>query len=266
MRTRSGETEYDIAGDGPPVVLVHGLGLNRHMWQWQLPALTPHFTVVSYDLLGHGESANPQGACSLSLFAGQLARLLDDIGVARCAAAGFSLGGMIVRAFALAHPRRASALVILNSAHDRTEAERDAVQKRVDQARTSGPSATVEAALERWFTPGYAARGPESMDLVRRWVMANDPTVYPGVYQVLVDGVPELAETPGTIACPTLVMTGDQDFGNSPEMARHMAEGIPGARVEILPGLRHMGLAEAPERYNEPMVAFLEEVLAGTSD
>ena len=108
MRTRSGETAYEVAGDGPTVVLVHGLGLRRQMWQWQLPALVPHFTVISYDLLGHGESADPEGSCNLSLFADQLARLLDEIGVERCAAVGFSLGGMIVRAFALAYPQRAS--------------------------------------------------------------------------------------------------------------------------------------------------------------
>ena len=261
MPTRSGETAYDISGEGPPVVLVHGLGLNRGMWRWQLPALTPHFTVVTYDLLWQGESAKPAGDCSLSLFAGQLARLLDDIGVARCAVVGFSLGGMIARAFALAHPQRVTALAILNSAHDRTEAERDAVRERVEQGRQHGPSATVEAALERWFTPGAAARDPETMALIRRWILANDPAVYPEVYSVLAEGDRELAEAISAIRCPTLVMTGEDDLGNSPDMARRMAALIPDARVEIAPGLRHMGLAEAPERYNEVIVPFLEEVL-----
>ena len=54
-------TAYDIKGSGPAVVLIHGLGLNRKMWQWQLDALTPHFKVIYYDLLGHGESAKPPG-------------------------------------------------------------------------------------------------------------------------------------------------------------------------------------------------------------
>ena len=262
MRTRSGETAYDISGDGPPVMLVHGLGLNRGMWQWQLPALTPQFTVITYDFLGHGESANPEGACNLSLFAQQLAALLDDIGVERCAVVGFSLGGMIARSFALSHAQRVSALVILNSAHDRSEVERDAIRKRVEQARKSGPSATVDAALERWFTPGTATRDPEMMALIRRWVLANDPAVYPDIYRVLAEGDSELAEAISAIGCPTLVMTGEQDNGNSPDMARRMAALIPGARAEIVPGLRHMGLAEAPERFNRPIVAFLEQVLA----
>ncbi|MDH3473838.1 MAG: alpha/beta fold hydrolase [Rhodospirillales bacterium] len=266
MRSKSGETAYDISGDGPPVALVHGLGLNRGMWRWQLPALTPRFTVISYDLLGHGESAKPQGQCDLSLFADQLARLLDEIGVARCAVVGFSLGGMIARAFALAHPQRLSALVVFNSAHDRSEAERDAVRERVEQVRESGPAATVEAALERWFTPGCAARDPETMALIRRWIMANDPAVYPEIYRVLAEGDRELAQAIGAIACPTLVMTGEEDQGNTPDMARRMAERIPGARVEILPGLRHMGLAEAPERFNGPLVAFLEAALSSSGD
>ena len=62
------ETVFERQGHGPPVVLIHGLGLRRAMWQWQLPALTPHFDVLSYDLLGHGDSADPAEDPRLSTF------------------------------------------------------------------------------------------------------------------------------------------------------------------------------------------------------
>ena len=96
------------------------------------------------------------------------------------------------------------------------------------------------------------------MDLVRCWVMANDITVYHTIYRVLADGVDEIISPTPPIACPTLVMTGDEDFGNGPEMARAIAAEIEGAELCILPGLRHMALAEKPEAVNPPLVRFLD--------
>jgi pimeloyl-ACP methyl ester carboxylesterase len=170
---------------------------------------------------------------------------------------------MIARRLALDHPQRTSALAVLNSAHDRSPAERAAVRERAEQARRAGPAATVEAALGRWFSAGFRARHPETMALVRGWVLANRPTVYPKLYRVLAEGDAELAQAIGAIAVPTLVMTGGEDAGNSPDMARQMAAAIPGAKVAVIAGLAHMGLAEDPRRFNPPLVSFLEETLIG---
>ena len=100
---------------------------------------------------------------------------MDRCGIARAAVAGFSLGGMIARRFALDHPDRLSALAILNSPHDRSPAQRDAVRKRVRQTEAQGPSANLEPALERWFTPAFRAEEPEAVALVRTWITRNDP-------------------------------------------------------------------------------------------
>ena len=260
----AGETAWELHGSGPAVVLIHGFGLNRAMWQWQLPALTPHFSVLTYDLLGHGERAPPAGTPDLAMFSAQLLRLMDRCGIARAAVAGFSLGGMIARRFALDHPDRLSALAILNSPHDRSPAERDAVRKRVRQTEAQGPSANLEPALERWFTPAFRAEEPEAVALVRTWITRNDPAVYPQIYRVLAEGDAEIARGLERIACPTLVMTGENDPGNTPAMARAMAGLIPGARLAILPGLRHMALAESPAAVNEPLCAFLRDALGTT--
>ena len=254
-----GETAWERHGSGPPVVLIHGFGLNRAMWQWQLPALTPHFSVLTYDLLGHGESAPPAETPSLAMFSRQLLGLLDRCGIERAALVGFSLGGMIARRAALDHGDRLSALAILNSPHDRSPAEREAVRKRVRQTEEQGPAANVEPALERWFTPAFRAEAPDTIALVRAWIMRNDPALYPQIYRVLAEGDAEIANGLERIACPTLVMTGEDDPGNTPAMAQAMAGLIPGARLVIRPGLRHMALAEAPEAVNAPLCAFLRD-------
>ena len=73
----AGDTVWELHGSGPPVVLIHGFGLNRTMWQWQRPALMPHFSVLTYDLLGHGESAPPVGTPDLTMLSRQLLGLMD---------------------------------------------------------------------------------------------------------------------------------------------------------------------------------------------
>ena len=258
----AGETAWELQGSGPVVVLIHGFGLHRAMWQWQLPALTPHFSVLTYDLFGHGGSAPPAGRPDLAMFSRQLVRLMDRSGIERAAVVGFSLGGMIARRFALDHPERLSALAILHSAHDRTEAEREAVRRRVRHTREHGPAANVDSALERWFTPAFRAADPESIALIRRWITSNDPDVFPRIYRVLAEDDAEIAQGLERISCPTLVMTGEDDPGNTPAMSKAMADRISGARLLILPGLRHMALAESPSAVSEPLCAFLREALA----
>jgi pimeloyl-ACP methyl ester carboxylesterase len=253
-------TVYDLAGrDGAPVVvLIHGLGLNRGCWQWLVPDLVGRFRVLAYDLLGHGESAAPPPEPTLRTLADQLAGLLDHLGIARAAIVGFSLGGMIARRFTQDHPARVSALGILHSPHKRSDKAQAAILARVEQAKSEGPQATVEAALERWFTDAYRARNPAMLDLVRGWVVANDRLIYPDIYRILATGIDEIVKPNPPLGCPALVVTGDEDYGNGPEMTQAIASEIAGAEVLILAGLRHMALAEDPGAVNRPLIAFLD--------
>jgi pimeloyl-ACP methyl ester carboxylesterase len=244
-------------------VLVHGLGLNRHCWQWTTPALSDRYRVLAYDLFGHGDSAPPPETPSLTLFSRQLTGLMDHCGIESAAIAGFSLGGMIARRVAQDVPGRVTALAILHSPHRRDPAARAAILKRVEQARSQGPGATVEAALERWFTDDYRRANPAMMDLVRSWVLANDIAIYHTIYRVLADGIDEITVPDPAIACPALVITGDEDFGNGPDMTRAIAAEIAGAETCILPGLRHMALAEDPAAVNTPLRGFLDRVQKG---
>jgi pimeloyl-ACP methyl ester carboxylesterase len=258
-RTAADGTAFDVQGEGPAVVLVHGLGLNRQMWQWLSPDLTG-FTALRYDLYGHGDSANPPRAPDLRLFSDQLAALLDELKIARCTVAGFSLGGMIARRFAMDHPDRLAALAILNSPHRRSDAAQQAVADRLAQLQQHGPGSTVDAAIARWFSETCQSENPALIQQVKQWVMANDAAIYPTVYRVLVEGVDELIAPQPPIQCPALVLTADDDSGQPPAMAEAIAAEIPGARMEIMHGLRHMALAEAPERFNPLLLSFLRSV------
>ena len=255
-------TNFTLNGPNmaPVVVLIHGLGLNKDCWQWMIPDLTDSYRVLSYDLHGHGESNDPVTEPSLSLFSKQLKDLLDYCKIQKAVIIGFSLGGMVARRFAQDVPQKLQGMVILHSPHKRSNAAQAAILKRVDQARTLGPQSTVEAALERWFTDPFRKANPNLMDKIRQWVMANRKEVYHTIYKVLATGIDEIVKPNPAIISPSLVITGDQDFGNGPEMACAIADEIPGAKVLVLSTLRHMALAESPKAVNKPIRDFLDSL------
>ena len=255
-------TNFTLNGPNmaPVVVLIHGLGLNKDCWQWMIPDLTDSYRVLSYDLHGHGESNDPVTEPNLSLFSKQLKDLLDYCKIQKAVIIGFSLGGMIARRFAQDVPQKSQGMVILHSPHKRSDAAQAAILKRVDQARTLGPQSTVEAALERWFTDPFRKANPNLMDKIRQWVMANRKEVYHTIYKVLATGIDEIVKPNPAIISPSLVITGDQDFGNGPEMACAIADEIPGAKVLVLSTLRHMALAESPKAVNKPIRDFLDSL------
>jgi pimeloyl-ACP methyl ester carboxylesterase len=253
-------TVFEVRGskEAPVVVLIHGLGLCREVWQWQMPTLAKTYRVITYDLYGHASSGPPPSVPCLRLFCDQLLGVLDACKADKAAIVGFSLGGMIARRFAQDHPERVGALCILHSPHQRTAEAQTAILARVEQAKKEGSRATVEAALDRWFSEDFRASNPEMMNLVRRWVLANDTAIYHRNYRVLADGIEEIIKPVPAIRAPTLVITGDQDFGNGPEMTHAIAAEIVGAETLILKGLRHMALAENPEATTIPLLEFLD--------
>ena len=255
-------TTYVLHGraDAPLVVLIHGLGLTHEVWDQVIAALSPKFCVLTYDMLGHGQTPS-QPKPDLSALAAQLARLMDELGRTQAALVGFSLGGMIARRFAQDYPTRTQALAILHSPHRRSDAAQAAIEARVTQAQGQGPSATVEAALQRWFTDDFRAQNPAMMDKVRGWVLGNNPATYPDYYRILASGIDEIIAPTPPISCATLVVTGDEDYGNGPEMTFAIAAEIVGAQTLILPGLRHMALMQSPALTSAPLAAFLTKVL-----
>jgi pimeloyl-ACP methyl ester carboxylesterase len=261
--TAGNGTVYDISGPerAPVIALIHGLGLNRQVWQWHVPALSAHYRVLSYDLFGHGDSVPPPATPSLTLFSTQLMDLLDHLGIDSAAIVGFSLGGMINRRFALDHPKRTWALAILNSPHERSEEAQKAIEARAAQTAQGGSEATIDAAIERWFTREFRAARPEIIAMVRQWRMSNDPVSYPQSCEVLAKGVTELIRPQPPIKLPTLVMTAEYDSGSTPAMTHAIAAEIEGAQAIVVPGLRHMALTETPSQFTEPLLRFLDEAL-----
>ncbi len=256
-------TRYEITGseNDEAIVFIHGLGLNRHIWEGYIPEFSSQYRVLSYDLFGHGESAAPPRLPDLSVYAKQLIELMDELGIKRVAIIGFSLGGMINRRVAMDYADRVSALVILNSPHERSaEAQKRAEAQAFDAAQ-GGPGATLDAAIERWFSAEYRQSNPDYIQQVRDWVLANDDVLYAQCRQVLATGVIELINPQPPIRHPTLVITCEKDSGSTPAMSHAIAREIDEAEVIIVPALRHMGLVEKPALFISPIQKFLDKIL-----
>ncbi len=260
-RSNSG-TSYELSGPpgAPVLVLVHGLGLTRATWDGFVPAFQQDYRVLTYDLSGHGESALPQEKPCLMVLSNQLVALLDELTIARAAIVGFSLGGLINRRFAIDHPSRVMALVILNSPHEREPEAQCLVEERAAQTSAGGPGATIDSTLERWFTPAFQKNSADVVAKIRALVLANDPENYTQHRQVLAGGVVELIRPVPPITAPTLVMTCEHDSGSTPAMAHAIASEIAGAQTEIVPGLQHLGLIERPDLFIQPILQFLAGV------
>lgn len=260
--TSSNGSVYQISGpiDAPVVVFIHGLGLNRHIWDDYVGRFAQRYRVLTYDLYGHGESAAPPGKPSLTMFSDQLLGLLDALAINRCSIIGFSLGGMINRRFAMDHGERLQAMAILNSPHDRGDAAQKLVEQRALDSAAGGPGASLGATIERWFTAGFIETHPETITRVRDWVLANDPEIYASCREVLAFGVVELIRPQPPITHPTLVITCENDSGSTPAMSQTIASEISAAQVIVVPQLQHMGLVENPSFFITALAEFFETV------
>ena len=257
-------TVYEISGpeSAPVVTLIHGLGINRQLWDDYVPELSRNYRVLSYDLYGHGESIPPPEVPSLKLFSKQLKGLLEELQIDKSVILGFSLGGMINRRFTMDFPEYVQALIILNSPHERDPGEQKIIEERVAQTAEGGTQGTLEASLERWFTPEFRSGNCEVVDKMRKWILRDDPVTYTQCREVLAKGVKELIRPYPPIEVPALVMTCENDSGSTPEMSYAISSEIKGAKTVIVPKLQHVGLMEKPELFLEPISRFLDGIFS----
>lgn len=250
-------TRYVVEGDGPWVVLIHGVGLDLQMWSRQARTLETRFRVLRYDLIGHGDTPPAGDKLTLSDLAGQLHELLGALGVQRASLVGFSLGALVAQAFTLEHSHRVERLVIANGIFERSEEARAAVAMRLARAEREGPDSIIDAALARWFSDGFRRRHADAVEEIATRLRGNSPAGFLPAYRMFASADPAPAGRLNSIQVPTLVVTGELDEGSTPEMARRMSEEIPDARLRIFPAVRHMLPIEAADEFNALLCAFL---------
>ncbi len=241
--------------NAPPAVLIHGVGLDRTMWDGVAGYLSGVFHCVAFDMPCHGGAGMPEGRITLETFSEALADVVDGL-ASPPVVVGFSMGAMVAQRFTLDRPDAVRALVLMNAVFDRDDSQRAAIQQRLALVERTGPAGMAENALARWFTADFTKRRPEVVDAVRQRLLANDPAAYLAAYRVFATADGALAREAGRIACPTLAMTAEHDANSTPAMSRALARVLPNATALVLDGLAHGAPIEAPERVAGAILEF----------
>ena len=138
---------YEAAGEGAPVVLIHGLAMDLTFWDHQVAPLAAHFEVIRYDARGHGASEQADPPYSLELMADDLDHFMRSIGVRAAHLVGLSMGGMIAQTYALSHPNDILSLTLASTTSEYPPEGRQTFRERADTARESGMKALVDGTL-----------------------------------------------------------------------------------------------------------------------
>jgi 3-oxoadipate enol-lactonase len=246
------------AGDGPLVLLLHGLGGSRTAWDPMLVALADRYRCVAWDAPGYGASPPACGAVTFDALADAAAGLLDVLDRPAAAVVGHSLGGMVAQHLALRHPKRVARMVLIATSPrfglDGTDpvAWRAARLAPIDHG--AEPASFAETVLRGVAGP---AIDEAALDAQVR-AMARVPAAgLRAMIECLVthDALDRL----GMVTAPTLVLVGEHDAETPVSYAAALAERIPGARLEIVPGAGHLLPAEAPGAVTASLLAFLSE-------
>ena len=231
------------AGRGPPLVLLHCLGVDRHFWNF-CADLAPDFTLWRYDLPGHGESAVPAAPYSVEELAAQLADLFALHRIERAHVAGISLGGLIAQAFAASHPELVDRLILVDTTPRYTDELRAMWDARAATARTAGVAAMVGDLLKIWFSADALARDGEGVRYVRAALARCSGEGYARACEAL--KAADLRPLAPRIAARTLVVCGDDDIPSFLDAARWLASNISGAELAWIAGAKHASVLEKP--------------------
>jgi pimeloyl-ACP methyl ester carboxylesterase len=239
---------YEVYGDGPALLLTHGYSASSHMWAGQREAFGKFFSVITWDMRGHGRSDYPSdpNAYSQVLTIKDMEAILDEVGAKDAIVGGLSLGGYMSLAFRLAHPERVRALLVFDTgpgfkSDEARENWNAYALKSAERFEKEGLNRLGDSGVEARTAPhrdasglAHAARGMLTQKNAR-----------------VINSLPE-------INVPTLVLAGADD---KPFLAAtdYMAAKIPGAKKVLIPNAGHAANIDQPEAFNRAVLEFLKD-------
>ncbi len=253
--TENTSIDYDVQGEGPPLLLVNGLGFGRWGWFKQIPSFTRHFQTITFDV--RGERGLSNGVADLT---GEVVSLLDHLGVGKTHVLGTSLGGFVAQELALVRPDLVDRLVLVCTSYGGRGPEAMSPGALADMMGlgTFSAEAAARKALEAATGEVYRAEKPEEFEQIVRWRLADSPSAVSYYEQAKAGARFDLSGDVGHITSPTLVIHGAEDRYVPPANARALAEAIPGAKLRFLEDAGHLVFVERFADVNREVVRFLK--------
>jgi pimeloyl-ACP methyl ester carboxylesterase len=259
---RSGDVRlaYEVRGDGPPLLLVMGLGYDRFGWGPLPDLLAADFSVVVFDNRGVGDSDVPQGPYSVSQMAEDAVAVLDAAGIGRAHVLGVSLGGFIAQELVLTHPERVDRLVLASTAPGGPRMV--PMPAKGVEAFGLFPTLEREAGLrlmvENSLGEHAVREQPELVEEVYRYRLERGPTLAGWQAQAAAGATFDAYDRVSAIESPTLVLQGTGDNVVDPGNAQLLVELIPNARLELVPERGHLMVWQEAERVAPIVKEFLQ--------
>jgi 3-oxoadipate enol-lactonase len=254
--SRTGEAKIYYQFDSTPhpstLVLSNSLGTDISLWDGQAPEILKHFSLLRYDLRGHGRSPLPAGPYSIEQLSRDVLSLLDELGLRQVHFGGISMGGMVGQWLGVHAPERVKSLVLSNTAAQCGEPA--FWNQWIELARQQGMEGLIPSILQDWYSASYRTAHPEVIARTTEMLRKTNPEGFAACCV----GIRDMDQRPdvGKIRVPTLVVFGKHDQATPPIAARFLIENIPGAEELELPAA-HLSCVEAESAFTKGVVDFL---------
>ena len=246
---------YFIEKNTIPLVFIHGVGLDHRMWNNQVNSLN-EFSILTYDLLGHGKTPFNKDKFILKDFSDQLLGLLDNLKIEKINLIGFSLGSLIALDFSSHFQNKIEKLILIGTTYKRSEQERSLVMERYNQAKLNKPIS--KQALKRWFSDKYLEDNPKTYDLFMNILnkKPEDHENFLKAYELFANHYDNF-DAIKKINRKTLVMTGSDDVGSTPTMSKELVKDLVNSTyIEIQNG-KHLCSIECVDDVNMNIKNFI---------
>jgi 3-oxoadipate enol-lactonase len=250
---------YNDHGIGLPVIFLHAFPLNRQMWQGEMTALLgdERYRLVALDWPGFGESDITTPISTMELFADDVAGLMDLLGIQKAILCGLSMGGYAAFAFLRKYPQRLAGLILADTRPGADSPEALANRENVARiAETQGTGAIADLQVPRLISEYTRQHHPDVENRIRQMIYVATTQGIAAASR----GMAQRADSTGllaSIACPTLVIVGEQDTLTPPTVAQEYASQIPGAQYAVIPQAGHLSNLEQPELFLQVVRGFL---------
>jgi 3-oxoadipate enol-lactonase len=253
--TESTSIDYDISGDGPPLLLISGLGFGRWGWFKQVPAFSRHFRTITFDVRGERRLEN-----GVDDLVRDVVLLLDNLGVRKAHVLGASLGGFVGQELALFRPDLVDRLVLVCTSYGGRGPESMSVQALSDMLGwgSLSPEGVVRRGLETATSGTYRAEHGDEFEQIVSWRLADSPSSAAYYEQARAGAGFDLSRGVEHITSPTLVIHGAEDRYVPVANAAALAGAIPGATLRVLDHAGHLVFIERFAEVNREVVSFLK--------
>ena len=242
--------------DTTPVVFIHGVGLDHQMWDKQINYLN-EFSILTYDLLGHGKTPYNKDKLNLKDFSNQLLELLDYLKIEKINLVGFSLGSLIALDFSSHFQNKVEKLILIGTTYKRSDQERSLVLERYNQAKLNKPIS--KQSLKRWFSDKYLKNNPKTYDTFINILNKNpdDHKNFLKAYELFANHYDNFEDIK-KINIKTLVMTGSDDAGSTPAMSKELVKDMVNSTYTEIQNGKHLCSIECADDVNMNIKNFIK--------